>query len=217
MSDLPPTPAPSVSPDYRGPAAGSGQAVSPLTPEQLEAVRIANERARKIRRTATIARTDGGITALFAVCAILSFCMGWEGPVLGVILGAVALNAFRGAKRLVAFDADAPAILALNQLYLAGAIILYALYELHAGLSGSSGLLATMGLSEHELDSAVSSPFLLWILKGGIYWLIYGGLIVGTILAQGITALYYRARSKNLDQFLKETPRWVIDVLATQK
>lgn len=215
MSDLPPTPAPSVSPDYRGPAAGSGQAVSPLTPEQLEAVRIANERARKIRRTATIARTDGGITAFFAICCLLTPCLGWENIVLGIAFGAIAFNAFRGARRLSRFDPEAPAILVLNQAFLAMAIIAYALFELLWHMLGKPdpemaqmlGELGQAGISSSDVDH----------LTHLLYGLLYGGLIVGTILAQGITALYYRARSKNLDQFLKETPRWVIDVLATQK
>jgi hypothetical protein len=48
------------------------------------------------------------------------------------------------------------------------------------------------------------------------YWLVYGTLIVGTILAQGAAAWYYGSRVKYVRAYLKETPKWVVDLQKAQ-
>ena len=77
---------------------------------------------------------------MLAATATMSFCLDWSALVIGPLLGLIAWNSFRGAKRLRNFDLTAPALLAMNQMYLAGLIIVYALYSLHQGLSGHSSL-----------------------------------------------------------------------------
>ena len=196
------SPAPRVSSPARSASPG-------LSPDELAELANAQQRARKIHRAAKVARFDGTILAFFALMAVFSFCLGWEGPVLGVALGAVAFNSFRCASRLERFDIAAPSLLAMNQLYLAAAIILYALYALHSGLTGTSQLTKSL---IGDLDALGADPSLKWLLEGGIYWLLYGGLIVGTILAQGLMGLYYATRRRAVVEYLEQTPQWVIDM-----
>jgi hypothetical protein len=190
-------------PDHPGPKAPPPG----LTAEQIREIRQAQERGKKIRRAVTVARTDAGITGAFGVMAILSFWLGVENVVVGAALCVLALNSLRGARRLQKFDLAAPGILGMNQVYLAGVIILYALYALHAGLSGNSPY--TQQLRELGAGDLAG-------LERTIYWLVYGGLIVGTIVAQGLTALYYFSRARHLEAYLKDTPQWVRELEAAR-
>jgi hypothetical protein len=184
-----------------------------LTPEQLQEIQRAKVRAKKVLRAATVSKLDGGIMAFFALGALSSFCFGWEGPVLGVALTIVSVNSFRGAAMLNRMERTAPATLAINQLFLAASIILYALYCLRTGLSGNSDLLKQLGgAGMDDGGASPAGPFVSWLLHGGLYWLIYGGLILGTIVAQGLAALYYGSRAKYLNAYLDETPQWVVDL-----
>ena len=197
-------------PDYRNSAPAKNTPSPMLTPEQMREIQLARDRAKKVLRAATVAKIDGGITAFFAVGALASFFMGVEGFILGLALAFVAFSSFKGAKRLAQFDPAAPQSLALNQVLLAASIILYAAYSLHKGLSGQSDLAKQLGsLGESSVDSTIGNIEGLYRL---IYWVLYGGLILGTIVAQGLAALYYATRAKYLRAYLDETPQWVIDL-----
>ncbi len=188
-----------------------------LTPEQIVAIREANVRAKKVRRAVSVAKTDASITAFFAVCGIVCFCLGWENTVMGALLGFIAWNSFRGANKLQQFDRGAPMLLAKNQAYLAGIIIVYAVFELivHLTHSGTSSDLTSAGLSAEDIKTALGmDPGALDHL---LAWTVYGLLIVGTIIFQGLTALYYKSRSKVLDEYLRDTPQWIVDFQAAQK
>jgi hypothetical protein len=45
---------------------------------------------------------------------------------------------------------------------------------------------------------------------------IYGGLIVGTVIVQGLESIYYATRAKYLRDYLDQTPQWVIDLNRSQ-
>ena len=42
---------------------------------------------------------------------------------------------------------------------------------------------------------------------------VYGGVIVGSLIVQGLTALYYFTRAGLIRKFLLQTPPWAIDIL----
>jgi hypothetical protein len=174
-----------------------------LTPEQIREIRQAEERGKKIRRAVVVAKTDAGITGAFGAIGLLSFCLGIENVVVGGALCVLALNSLRGARKLQKFDPAAPGILAMNQIYLACVIILYALYSLHSGLSGNNQYIQQL----QELGAGGMAG-----LERTLPWLIWGTVIIATILAQGLTALYYHSRWRFVEAYLRETPSWVIDL-----
>lgn len=176
------------------------------------AINLAERRFKKLSRAQVTARIDGGITAFFAVACLMTFCMGWENLVLGAIFGAIAFNSFRGAQRLRRADPAAPAALAMNQIYLAATVILYAIYQIYKSRTGGQELLSQAGdLKALGLDTAGLEQTYKWFA-----WILYGGLIFGTILAQGGAAIYYATRKKYLDAYIQETPQWVVDFLKTR-
>jgi hypothetical protein len=196
MYTYPPPPSPE-------PKAASG--VPALTPEQLTVIQQAEQRAKKIKQAVVVARIDGGLTAFFGIVGILSICLGWVGPVVGLFFFVLAFNSFRCAGKLAKFDVRAPGMLAMNQLYLAAVIIAYALYQLYAGLNGDAGSLKELeqvGLSGAEIADMMRS----------ITKIIYLSLIAGTVVAQGLTAMYYASRRKYVEAYRRETPPWIIDL-----
>jgi hypothetical protein len=44
---------------------------------------------------------------------------------------------------------------------------------------------------------------------------LYGGVIGGTVLVQGLTAAYYFSRTHIIEEFLEVTPKWVVDFRRT--
>jgi hypothetical protein len=218
MSDTSdPGPANPVTPDYRGPA-DKGPPVPPptpagLSPEHIAEVARAKTRSKKIQSAIRVATIDAWITAFFAVGAILTSCGGIDQILIGVALAVVAFNSFRGVRGLKRLDTAAPARLALNQILLASAIILYAAYQLWAVSTGHSALgeAVKSQLSAPGIDLDDIIRLVTWILK-----LTYVLLIVGTIIFQGLAALYYKSRRKVLDDYISQTPQWVIDLQRAQ-
>ena len=198
-------------PDYI--AANAASPPPGLTHEQYAEIQKVQVRLKKIQRAIGVAKFDAGMTATFAVFGILTFCMGWENVVIGVLLGGIAINGFRGLRLLQKYDSRAPGILMMNQLYLATIIILYAIYALYRQGSGESDLSKQMAAAGIPRDMLGGLPELVPLLNR----LVYGTLIFGTILMQGLTALYYRTRQKYVDAYLQQTPQWVIDLQKLQK
>jgi hypothetical protein len=197
-------------PDYHGPPSRGTPPAPVLTPEQTRAIELGRQRAQKIRRAATVSKIDGGIMAFFAAGALASICLGWEGFILGIALTIVSVNSFRGAARLTRMDLTAPAFLAINQFFLAASIIIYALYCLHAGLTSKPDEVQQL-LRQLSSDPQTNDE-----LNRLYYWVLYGLLIIGTVVAQGLAALYYGSRAKYLKAYLRDTPQWVVDLQKAQ-
>jgi len=55
---------------------------------------------------------------------------------------------------------------------------------------------------------------------GGLYKTmsiaVYGALIVGTLIFQGLNSIYYFTRAKLLRAYLAETPPWVVELQRCQ-
>src|ERR1035437_512508 len=183
---------------------------SPLSAAHFSEIEIANKRAKKIRRATRIAQTDAWICAIFAGLTLLSGLFSLSALLLGLGMAFCAFNAFRGAKRLQLFDSSAPRLLALNQLLLAAALILYAIYSLWAASHGKSAFAAAIAAEPGIASGLGNLEQLEWV----IYVAIFGGLIIGTTIAQGLAAIYYITRRKHLAAYVAQTPAWI---LAMQK
>jgi hypothetical protein len=203
---------PSPAPDIAVPNGASAAATpAPLTTEQLQAIQQADKRAAKIRRAMKIASADAYIMAFFAAIVAISIPFDYiAGIPLAIAFAFFTYNSFRGAGRMKRFDSTAPRLLAWNQIGLATAIILYAIYRLIMVMRGSS--LSSSELAElgPEMSGDIES------LAKLVLQILYIGLIVGTIIAQGLTALYYATRTRLIRDYLAQTPDWVVDLQKRQ-
>jgi hypothetical protein len=184
------------------------QSAPPLTEAHLRQLAEAANRARAIRRAAAVARFDGWTVGAFAALTLLFSVGSVSGMLVGAAMAAAAAVELRTAERLRRFDPRAARMLARNQLALAATLILYALFQTHAELTGAGSFAAVTG----------ADPQLAQMLRPveGLARLValatYGALIAVALLAQGGLALYYRRCSRRVIDYLAHTPPWVVAV-----
>ena len=159
--------------------------------------------------------TNGCILAAFSAGSFLFVAVAGMfgefdvvGLVMGVGLAAVAWNEFRGRAMLRRFDARACRLLGWNQLGLMTLILGYAAWMLGHALWGSNPYAQAMA-GGPALAGTLGSMDRLYKT---ISLATYGGLIVGTLIFQGLNSLYYFTRRTHVETYLRETPQWVTDL-----
>jgi hypothetical protein len=191
---------------------------APLSSAQLLLVSEANQRARKIQRTAGIAAFNGWTIGFFAVASffltLLSFSI--VGMAISIGLGVVAFNEFRGRTLIRQFAPNACSLLGWNQVGFTVLIVAYCGWNIAyayfapdaVGVAISEALAAYPELGDvgPEIEEQISALYLPLVLT------LYGSVIVLSVLFQGGNALYYFARGRLLQQYLEETEPWVIEI-----
>ena len=189
----------------------SAPANSPLSEAQLRELAGANEALRKIRRVVSIARFDGWTVAAFAALTTL---FGITQPltlVMALVMACIAIIELRGAKRLGRLDPRAARTLGLNQLALGALLILYALGQIHAELTGP-GVYDTLAAADPHLAQMLKP---VKELTRTITLAAYASLVLVALVAQGGLARYYFTRRKLIDAYLLKTPSWITAVQRT--
>ncbi len=175
---------------------------TPLTSEQLKELSEANERARKVLGAAKVASFNGWTTGIFAAISLLFAIFSATALVMGVGLGLIARNEFRGRKLLRQFDPLGPRLLGRNQLGFMRLIIAYCLWSMYqAGSNPITELPGLEAMADYYGD-----------LVTNLTLAVYGTVIVLTALFQGLNARYYFARTQRVEDYLKETPGWIVEI-----
>ncbi|MEZ6317819.1 MAG: hypothetical protein R3B49_03550 [Phycisphaerales bacterium] len=212
-----------LQPDLGGMTAPAAHAeehtgLGPLSPEHVVQLRQAHRKAKKLHRARRIAGTSGWTTLLLGVCALPFGLADAMTLALGVAFIAVGYHELALRPRLSQLDRGAPMTLAMNQVILGIIIIAYAVWQLIQGLSptdpGPASALASdpAFASDPQLAQLAGLSDTMERLTKMVNLGVYGGLIAGTLLVQGLTARYYASRRKHLDRFLAETPGWIINL-----
>jgi len=190
----------------------------PLSPEHIVQLRQAHRKAKKLHRARRVAGTSGWTTLLLGV-SMLPFGLGDSMTLaLGVAFIAVGYHELALRPRLGQLDRGAPMSLAMNQVILGVLIIAYAAWQLVHGLTptdpGPASALASDPAiaNDPQLADLAGLSETMEHLTKMVNLGVYGGLILGTLLVQGLTARYYASRRKHLDRFLAETPGWIINL-----
>jgi hypothetical protein len=186
-------------------------ALDPLTVEHRRELVAARDRSTSIRKAARVAAFNGWTTALIAALSAPFSLFSPVGLALTAGIAIVALNEFRGRKRLLNFDPNAARLLGWNQLGLLAMITAYSLWMLYASFN-ESGELSAQLKSYAELDQVLGSAGGFENLYKQIVLYFYGGVIALSALFQGGTALYYFSRRRLVKEYVAETPQWVRDV-----
>jgi hypothetical protein len=174
-------------------------------PIHLEQITEARQRGKPILRAMTIASISGWSLAIFSSFTLLSGLFDRSALLLGAGLALAAFFELRGARELRRLNPRAPARLAKNQLFLAAIIVSYAGYQPLTAFWGRGPLasddpqVSQMLGSFDGLARALSASF-------------YGVVALVGLIGCGFTASYYASRRKHLEQFIKGTPAWIIDL-----
>ena len=174
----------------------------PLSPEQREELARANERAKKVLGAARVATFNGWAIGVFAAVSLLFAVFSLTALVVGIGMAIVAWNEFRGRRLLRRFDSHGPQLLGRNQLGFMGLLIGYCLWSIYSTL--------TNPIAQLEELEAIAGP--IGELVTTLTLTVYGVVILLSLLIQGLNARYYFARTKLMQDYLNETPAWIIDL-----
>jgi hypothetical protein len=184
------------------------QSSGPLSPEHQQSLLDANHRAQKILQAAKVATFNGWTTGFFAALSLIGGLFSITSLCLGVGLSVVARNEFRGRNLLRRFDPRGPRLLGWNQVGFIGLLIAYSLWSIYTSLTGANPYDEYIAQNP-ELASMLGS---FSHLNDTITLAVYGGVIVLSVIFQGLNAIYYFKRGKLLREYLSLTPAWIVDL-----
>ena len=183
----------------------------PLTLEHHQAIAVAHSRAKSIRAVAKVASFNGWSTGVFAAASFPFVLSSLPALLITVGLGIVTYNEFRGRRRLLQFDPTGPTFLGWNQLALFAMVTVYCLWTLGAELLGNGPLGGELA-AHPELAAVLGSPQKLEHLHRMLTLTVYGAVIAVSAVFQGGCALYYFHRRKLVENFVQETPEWMLNL-----
>jgi hypothetical protein len=178
-----------------------------LTEVERQVLTRAAESRSDLLRAAGIGRRNGMSYIVFGVISLAaSFPSDQAGLGLGAVLVALGLNARSWSRRLAAADLAAPSRLALGEVALLLAIIVYCVAKMTIMRTSGAELADLVGSTsldidiEDMVDSATNVVYPTVILIGFLY--------------QGGLALYYRARRSAVRFYREDTPEWAREIVS---
>lgn len=175
---------------------------SPLSPEQRAALALATGRSKKILAAGKVATLNGWTLGVIGGVSILFGFFSLTGFIVGVFLVIIARNEFRGRALIRRLDPRGAMLLAKNQLGLIVIIIAYSLWSIYSAIANVSSETTQL----LELAGFPSG------LVTDLTVMVYGVVIVLTVLVQGLNARYYFLRIQQLKDYVDQTPAWIVDM-----
>jgi len=176
----------------------------PLTEEHTAQLAAAMERAGKIRKATKIAGANGWMLGISAALSA-PFALGSQiAFLLMAALGILSWNEFRGRDMLRAFDSNGPELLWKNQLGLMAVLVVYCLWAIRIASAApvDPDLLLLQELAPEMAD-----------LMTSLTVTVFQGVILATVVMQGLMARMYHSRIAMVRQYWADTPGWVVEVI----
>lgn len=173
--------------------------------------------ARPVERAAGYAKFSGWTTLLAGACSLPFALSSFPMVIFCVSLAGIGTRELTLRRRLLALETTAPRKLSINQAVLGATLIAYGLYML---LAPSDSMMQTAIDSDPMLQSTPELAGMvddLANLEKLAKAMMYAGLIVIAVLAQGSTAIYYGCKTKALKRLHKQSPQWCVRVYQTMK
>lgn len=180
----------------------------PLTPEHHAQLAKAQQQRKKIGRATKVAAFNAWCFAIFAGFSLLFALFSVTSLIAGLALAGLAYNEFRGRRQLQQLSAQGPQTLGVNQIICCMLITLYCGLKLYGAMTGPGVYAQSIEQTPELAEMLKPMEGLLQTATIATYVLI---LIVG-VAAQGATAWYYFSRKRYLEDYLEQTPAWVIDL-----
>lgn len=180
----------------------------PLSAEDRTQIAQAQQRRKKISRATKIASFNAWSFAVLAGFSLLFALFSLGSLIAAAVLAGLAWNEFRGRRQLQLLDQRGPATLGINQIVCCIAVVLYCGFKITTALTGPGPYAQSMEQSPEIAAMLEPMQELLKTATISAYVLI---LIVG-VAVQGATAWFYFSRKRWLDDYLQQTPGWVVDL-----
>lgn len=196
-------------PQPEGGSAAPAPEAEAFSPEQMQAIAIARQQARRISRAGAIAAFSGWTLAIFAAITLLCGLFSLSAFLLGLGLAVVAWRELGGSRGLRMFDLAAPHRLGWNQVALGVMIIAYAGWSILSALTGASPYEAHLASGGPVAEALAPIDRLQRVATV----LFYAVVIAFSILTQGGLSAYYFTRRRHLAAYLSSTPPRIVDML----
>lgn len=208
---------PSPTPATPGPigqrvSVGLSQTNGPLSAEHHTQIAQAQQRRKKLNRAGKIASFNAWSFAVLAGLSVPFALLSPSSLIGAAALGVLAWNEFRGRRHLRQLDPRGPMTLGYNQLAFCGLITLYCGYQIFKAMTGP-------GLYAESMDATPQLAEMLGPMQELIKTATisaYALMLIAGVAVQGGTAWYYFSRKRWLQDYLRQTPQWVIDLDRTQ-
>ena len=183
----------------------------PLSADHRRQLTLATARAKAIRIAAGVAALNGWTTGVIAALSMPFAVFSLVGFMVAAGLVVVTYNEFIGRRRLLAFDPNAATLLGMNQLGLLTVVTVYCLWMIFAGLTSPNPLAVEMA-AHPEYGDILGRLDGFETLYEQLIVVVYGAVIVLSLVFQGLNAFYYFTRRRHIESYLRETPSWVLDL-----
>jgi hypothetical protein len=174
----------------------------PLSPEHQKELVQATERARKVLGAVKVATFNGWTIGVFAAITLLFALFSMTALVVGAGMAVVSWNEFRGRTMLRAFDPKGPRLLGRNQVGFMSLLVGYCLWSIYRTLTNPIT----------EIEGLEQFAGIAGDLVTNLTVAVYGAVIVLSVLFQGLNALYYFRRVRPVEEYVRETPRWIVEL-----
>jgi hypothetical protein len=186
-------------------SANTPASANPLSPDHLDALSLANNRAQKIRRAARVAGFNGWSIGVIALLSLPFALFSVTSLVIAIGLGVVAFNEFRGRRMLNQFEPSACRLLGWNQMGLLVLIAAYCIWNIFSAFHTTNPLadypeLRQLGIMQETISS----------LYVELSLILYGVVLLVSVLFQGGNALYYFTRERLVREYVNDTEPWII-------
>jgi hypothetical protein len=182
--------------------------VCPLNEAHLRQIAVASTTARRVLSAVRLASAN---IWLLAIASGVSLALGALDPssaVLGIAIGLLAANEWRGRRALRRLSPSGATILGVNQLALLGVIVAFSAWGLWSTVHAPNPYATHM-------DSVPESARMLERL-GDLQQTLQASLCLAMIgvsaIWQGATAMYYFTRAKHVWNYLSHTPKWIVEL-----
>jgi hypothetical protein len=158
-------------------------------------------------RASRVARKNGMTYIVFGILTlVLSYGNDLAGLGLGAALVGLGLNARTWGQRLAIAEPSAPSRLALGEIGLLAAVVIYSVAKMTIMKTPMSELSMLMSTVPGNIDVDA--------LADSVTDVVYLVVMLVAFLYQGGLALYYRARRSAVRHYLEDTPEWAREIVA---
>ncbi len=158
-----------------------------------------------------MATCDAWSIGIFAALSLPLSLIFFDIPSILISVGMVVVTVieYRAANELRKLDVFAPRRLGFNQVAFATILCLYALWNLGAAFFGPP---PNLGVSKDQMAQLSQVMGNMNDLARWLSMMVYGGIILIAIAAQGGLALYYFTRTKYVRDYVAHVSPWIIQL-----
>lgn len=178
----------------------------PLSAEHYAQLAAAHLAYAPIRRALRVVTFSAVTLALFAVLSLPFALFSLKGAFVAIGLAVAAVFEFRGRAALRRLEARGPRLLTRNQIALTGVLVIYCLWSMADAWFGPDLYEEITARVPEAAD--LLAPYSTLLRPLVVF--VYGTTLVVGLAVQALVICYYHTRQRHVENYLKQTPAWIL-------